>query len=173
MADKIPRKLEEQVAALDKHLKLLEEYYDRAFNKNEIEFYGEIACKLRLLAIKTNANKPLLIKIQNITGHNYKYETKTRNGIIAETLKEYMDSFGCVIRNSDNELKKFSKKDVIVMYAQQIGGCHEDSSINDELHKMINDDMKLNGNPPVISLLGAVTRSVLAIGKDVMKELKK
>lgn len=170
---KIKREQSELITALEKHLGLLNEYYDRAFNKGEKDFYGEIACKIRLLAIKTGSNIPLLIKLQNVTGKNIKYPFDKPWGKNELTLCEYMNSFGCAIRNSNDELVAFSKKDVLAIYSQQVGGCHEDWKISDELHKMINSGIEIYGNPPLVELLRAVCRTILIIGNDFLNEIKK
>lgn len=170
---KIHREKAELIDALKKHLRLLKEYYERAFVKGDADFYGEIACKIRLLAIKGRSNKPLLIKLQNITGQNMKIAINKPSGSVQMTLSEYMNSFGCVIRNSDDQLMEFAKKDVIAIYAEQIGGCHEDWAIKDELFQMINSNIYINENPVVISLIGAVCRTILYTGEEFLKTISK
>ncbi len=63
MAQTPSRDLEELVQALERHLRLLQEYAQKAFQEGNFDYGGEIAGKLRLLVTKFGSNRPLLLDL--------------------------------------------------------------------------------------------------------------
>ena len=63
-----PRSQEEMIAALRKQVRLLTDYARKVFVEKNLDYVGEIASKLRLLATNFRSNEPLLLRLMNETG---------------------------------------------------------------------------------------------------------
>ena len=62
------REIDEMVSALNRHLRVLEEYGRKVYSEGNVDYAGEIAGKLRLLVTKFGSNRPLLIELMKKTG---------------------------------------------------------------------------------------------------------
>ena len=62
------RDIGDLLESLKRHLNLLEQFCVEAFKKNNDDYLGEVAAKIRLLTISFRSNKPLLIGLMEFRG---------------------------------------------------------------------------------------------------------
>lgn len=116
---------EEMQGALKKHAILLQRYCALAFGEGREEYLGEIAAKLRLLAIETRKNTPLLQSVMKAK------EIDPQIGGL--TLEAFLSFPAVGVKVGPSEYKDLSYGDFIRGWAEQMGGAHEDWAVDDAL----------------------------------------
>jgi hypothetical protein len=111
------RELPEMVEALGRQIRLLESHLVSA--RENSDFWGEVACKLRLLVIDRDSNKALLRRVADAYAGRLSLQPKRG----PRTLDELMAS--PMLRHGE---KSITFADLIRRWAQQQGGANEDWS---------------------------------------------
>jgi hypothetical protein len=175
------RTLDEMVDALRRHVKLLHEYCSKAFVDNDGDYYGEIAAKLRLLVVKAGANTPLLIRLERetdidpeITLVGARIPMEKDGEILAGkklSVQEYMDLDAIGIRTPSGNFETLTKKELVLMWAQQTGAAHEDWTMSEALREMLKMRIFIGGMQGAVSELQAICKAVLDVADRFLAEL--
>src|SRR5438105_1473256 len=97
--DRSARSLDEMTGALLRHTRLLCEYMYRAFDEGDADYLGEVACKLRLLAVKSRQNEALIQRVMSEHSLNITLRLDwPREAVQESTLDEYLDGLAQGIR---------------------------------------------------------------------------
>jgi hypothetical protein len=171
---RVPRRDEDLVNALLRHVELLRHYADRAFNQGDAAFLGEVAGKLRLLVYEHphSRNNPLLLSIMNKYGIEVLFfidsPIKGKGGRM--DLRTYLSetAFGAKTSRGFVSLSGF---ELIAAWAQQSGAAHEDWSLDEELARLLNAGVFIGGIHASAATLRAITNTVLAVADGVLSEL--
>ncbi|WP_038126234.1 hypothetical protein [Thiomicrorhabdus sp. Milos-T2] len=155
---RVQRELGDLVFKLFHHLLLLKEYSHLCFYEyNHLRYTGEIAGKLRLLAVRQGQNKPLLIKLMDHYNFVYRFPIR-ENSDNKFTLSEYMEH----IAGLNGKKYLFTNKGLVRHLSQQTGSAHEDWSINNELDNLLKEN--LLGGPSSMALIRPIVNTVLSVG---------
>jgi hypothetical protein len=178
MAQRRDREVAELIEALERHVRLLKEYSERAFEGGESDFGGEIAGKLRLLVTRSNTNRPLLLDLMSRAGINpvvalggppvQPLSGKPGPGDKL-TLEEYMGLDAVGIRVAD-EFVLLDKTQLIRLWAQQAGAAHEDWSLEPTLDAILRAGTFIGGLPAAFAELRATTETVIHVAELFMSE---
>jgi hypothetical protein len=169
---RVPRDLNNLLAALERHLSLLREYSERAFRKGDASFYGEVAGKLRVLVYEKGRNKPLLLALIREFNLEIPVTINKPRGNIQMTLEEYLDSLAVAIRTPSSGMVSVSKRDFIAIWAQQYGASHEDWEINEELAEALGSGMFIGQMPIAAAALRGIANTVLWVGEKFLTQVK-
>ena len=171
---RIKRSKQELLVSLCKHLYLLRKYYNSAFVDGDMDYLGEIAGKLRLLAVKTRTNKPLLVNLMNEFDVNIKIETvpKMENDVPV-SLDEYMEMLCISVRKGDGQMAMFNHREFVLAWAQQSGSAHEDWEHDEDFSTVRSPLVKIGGVDAHAASLGAIAKTVLYVGDRFIQELQK
>ena len=181
MTTKRNREIEEMISALKKHLRVLEDYRRDVFTDGNVDYAGEIAGKLRLLATKFGSNKPLLIKLMRETGIEPKVTlggppikqepgVPTAGDIIS--LSEFMKLDAIGIRVESGEFIMLNKIDFVRVWAEQTGSSHEDWSMDNTLSAILSSQVQIGGVQGALAELRSTTDTVLHIANTFIQELE-
>jgi hypothetical protein len=168
------------VAALHRHIKLLREYAQKAFVGNDMDYGGEIVGKLRLLATKSRANTPLLIRLMRDTG----IETLVTLGgppiplepggpILAGqqiTLAEYMELPAIGIRVSSGAFVILTKEQFVRAWAEQTGAPHEDWTMDEPLSTILSDGIYIGGLHESLAELQTTVDTVIDVAERFFQQ---
>lgn len=157
---KVPRSKQELIQALNKHVRLLNEYYKKAFNEGNTDYLGEIVGKIRLLAIKSRRNKPLLVNLISKYG-NFSLPFEKPGKTYNMTLQEYVDSFCCAIAVPSIGPTVLSIREFIQLWANQEGSAHEDWELDERLVVIKNQGIFINALPIASKQLKITSNIVL------------
>ena len=111
------RELPEMVDALRRQIRLLESHLASAHGN--ADFWGEVACKLRLLVIDRDSNKALLRRVADAYSDRLSLQPKKGPRTLDELLASPM------LRHGE---KSITFAHVIRSWADQQSGAHEDWS---------------------------------------------
>jgi len=167
---KIRQSEKELVKFLKRHIKLLSEYYVRAFVDHDESYYGEIAGKLRLL-VYNKGQDPLLVKLMKqsgveipvtLGGPPIKRQPSIPRAGDEISLERYLELLACVVRTPKG-LVKITKIDLIKIWAQQDGSSHQGWQ-QDEAYVTARDlGLFIGGVPAIAAELKATTDVVLHV----------
>jgi hypothetical protein len=122
------RELPEMVEALARQVRLLDAYVKRA--QSDPDYWGEVASKLRLLIIeRARNNRALLLRVAD------EYDARLRFGSSRPdggplTWDEFLDR-----QMLGQGERSITFREVICRWAEQMGGAHEDWSVDEMLLK--------------------------------------
>jgi hypothetical protein len=166
-----PRSFPEMVERLRDHTALLREYIQRA-EAGDRRYLGEIAAKVRLLAIDGRSNKALMLRIGEVIdgtpwvvidgppGWTYLDGHKTGDRL---TLREWLDTFQVGVRtpSSADTLVPLTKREFILIWAQQHGGAHEDWNLDERFQASRDVGLQISGTHVNDHALLEIARVVL------------
>ena len=156
--------------SLRTQLSLLEDYSRKAFQEGRAEFRPEVATKLRILLVKSRQNKPLLLELAARLGLTLEVVVDGppyRRGQIS--LDAFYDLQAVTTRTSDG-LITMSKRELIRAWAEQLGGAHEDWSVDEALVRAVNTPVFVNGVQPTVIELENCARTALRYGHHVLEQ---
>lgn len=175
---KITRQQADLLLALKKHISLLKEYYQRAFQENNINYYGEIAGKLRLLVYE-KGQRGLLTSLMEETGINIpivlggppikKIDNEPGAGDEV-SLKEYLGLLAYAVR-TPHGLISVTKIDLIKMWAQQDGSAHEDWKHDEEYVSAKEMELFIGNRHALAVELKITTETVLFVAEKFMEKI--
>ena len=170
---RMKRTPEDLTEALRRHLRLLHQFCERAFEAGDHDYLGEVAGKIRLLAIREGRNRPLLLDLMD----HYSIGGTT---IVARairlredgpkigdqiTLSEYFDLPAYCVQK-----QVVSKRTLISIWAAQHGAAHEDWRL-DESFALVRKVVDPAGRLALSLELETTARSVLKLGEQVLQEI--
>ena len=176
------RTLADMVEQLETQLRLLREYSDRAFGDKQDEYLPEVAGKLRLLLVKSRHNKPLLLEVADQLGVNLEVTIHGPPGLqypagdLTEgrcrvgdriTLDAFFDLLAVGVKTSSGFIT-LTKRELIRAWCEQLGGVHEDWSVDEEVVKAIKTGLTVGGYEPCVLELNNCARSALQHGQRVL-----
>lgn len=135
------RPLSEMVDALERQTLLLQEFCQRAFAEGDLTYLAEIANKLRLLAVRSKNNEPLLFRVME--EHNLDLKIPVGPGPIESAPRISIEQFlaqpaGAVrIPFPDGEFVSYTNGQLIRAWAEQLGGAHEDWRMEDAFRTLL------------------------------------
>lgn len=152
---RIPVETEQLLELLELHASLLHDYVELA-KAGDSRYYGEIACKLRLLIIDSGRNKALIFKLQDEANLDF------------SQLKEDLAGQDLFVRVDEGKRQlSLSPEDLILKWAQQQGAAHVDHSLDEDLflaHK--------HGNGDPEKLLLAIAETAVATATYLQEALR-
>jgi hypothetical protein len=171
------RSLAEMVARLRAHVRLLEQYAEKAFREENSDYLGEIAGKLRVLVIRSPSNKPLLIRLMEEVG-----EVKPppwdgpplQEGPQAGdelSLDKHLQLDAVGVRVPSGEFVMLKKNDFIKIWAEKTGGSHEDWVISEELRMALSGGSYIGGLQAAAAELQVTTNTVLNVAKRFLASI--
>jgi hypothetical protein len=158
------------VAALRRHVRLLEDFGHRLFDEGNVDYAGEIAGKIRLLAAKFGSNVPLLIRLMRDTGIEVKVVLGGPEEGREVTLGEFMHLVAVAIRLPAGNLAELTKEDMVRGWAEQVGSCHEDWAMSESLSAVLSSDLYIGGHPAALVELRATCSTVLMTARRFLAE---
>jgi hypothetical protein len=144
-------RLREHTALLRKYMALVQEG-DRAY-------LGEIAGKIRLLAIETGSNKALMLRVGKLFGKTptvtlegppgWEYQEGIKAGDTL-ALEDWLELFQLAVRTESSPDKpiEMTTREFVLVWAQQHGGSHEDWSLDERFHASRDTNVRVIGVRP-------------------------
>lgn len=162
------------VEQLRKHVRLLEEFWEKAFREGNRDYLGEVAGKLRLLATESRSNVPLLIKLLE--------ETEIDIPIVLDepgpprqplSLEQYMALEVEGHRLQSGEFHMFTASELVGAWAQQTGASHEDWGMDEGLRIALEVPVYLAGMQAGAASLQAIAGNVLSVARQFLAALER
>jgi hypothetical protein len=162
----------------------LEEYSARAFGAREEAILSEVAAKLRVLVVRSRHNKPLLFEVLDRCGLAMSITLGGPPGLqrpvgSAEpmpgdvvSLDAFFDLRAITIRTSAG-LVDMSKRQLIRAVAEQLGGAHEDWSVDESLRNAFASNVRFSGLKPTVMEIADSARIALTFGRMAVGEARK
>jgi len=173
---KFTRTPTELLAAMERHLLLLDDYYRQCFHCGNTRYFGEIAGKLRLLVCEKRNNDALLIYVARKYGLCERYRISKEGGITeggeGATLEEYLNREDLAI-NVGGDMLRISNKNEILLYAEKEGAAHEDL-VHPEILYRIKDVKTIVVNDMSLHHINIenTARYVIEIGKLILCDIQ-
>jgi hypothetical protein len=168
-----PRSLAEMVARLRAHVRLLEQYAQKAFREGDADYLGEIADKLRVLVIRSPSNKPWLIRLMEEVG-DVELPPAPQEGPQAGdelTLEEYLQLDAVGVRVPSGSFEMLTNSELIRAWAQQAGASHEGWEMSDTLRAVLSGGVAIGGLPAEAAALKSITNAVLNRAKRFLASI--
>jgi hypothetical protein len=161
----------EHTALLRKYMALVQEG-DRAY-------LGEIAAKIRLLAIETRSNKALMLRVGRLFGKTpnvtlegppgWEYEEGIKAGDTI-TLERWLALSQLFVRteNSPDKAVEMTTREFVLVWAQQHGGAHEDWSLDHRFQASRDTNVRLIGGRPNDLILRGIAGVILSRAESLL-----
>jgi hypothetical protein len=181
---RVSRELAEMVQRLEAQLDLLDNFARAAFGEKNEVFLPEVATKLRVLLVRSRHNKPLLLEVADRLGVTLEVTLDGPPGVRSSpesaspqagdvmSLDSFFDLQAVTIRTSKG-LVSMTKRELIRAWAEQLGGAHEDWSVDEALLNAVKAELPLLGIRPTIMELANCTRTALRYGRHVVQHGKR
>jgi hypothetical protein len=161
------RPLADLVEALRRHVRLLQRLAEQAFEAHDDDYLGEVANKLRLLAVEKKQNVPLLIKLMDECGIKAPLKLKPpASAGRAVSLSDFLDQTSLKVGDV-----RLSKGQLIEVVAEKYGGAHEDWEHPEYLTLLRKSQLRLKGYKPLPAALRSITTGVLTVADYVLPRL--
>lgn len=172
------RDLSEMVHSLETQLNVLEEHAQKAFGERREEFLPEVATKLRVLLVRSRHNKPLLFEVADHLGIEM---TVTLDGppVLRSSpenphsvpgdklsLDAFFDLMAVMVRTSAG-LVPMTKRELVRAWSEQLGGSHEDWSVDEALVNAVRTEVPILGFRPMLLELCNCVNTTLHHGRRV------
>ncbi len=176
----VPGSRGEMVAALRVHVRLLTRYAQEAFGNGNSEFIGEVAAKLRLLVTRSRSNEPLLLRLieesaEQITftlgGPPNRPNQQGYQAGDAVPLDAYMAFLAIGVRVHSGVWVELTNANLIRALAEQVGASHEDWTLDESLHTILNMGVHIGGLPGASAALQAITNVVLHVANRFLTKV--
>lgn len=180
MPPKLDRPLSELVAALQRHVRLLREYADRAFAQRDMDFLGELATKLRLLVWEGRQNRALLLNLMDVfkvdipitLGGPPQIKREGEKGPGDKvSLREFMTLPACGVRTPSQGFVMLNKLELVRALAEQHGAAHEDWALDEKLAAIIHSGIDIGGLPAAAAELRTTVDAVLYVADSFLSGL--
>lgn len=164
---------EELIDALKRHVRLLQEYHQRAFEGSESDYYGEVAGKIRLLIYRSRTCHPLLLDLMQ------KYQIEVRLNLIgpgnrSANVEEFFENVSGAFRSQrTGDLIEVTRIKIVRSWAQQIGSSHEDPSIEEDFDELLSQDFFVNNRQIAVDELRRSSHFVLHVAKFFFDDYEK
>ena len=176
---RVPRDLSDLVGQLRSHVKLLKEYYVRAFHDGDLDYMGEIAGKLRLLTSSRGRNKPLLSRLMKILGVEVLVTLDgppiKRPGVPGPgdqiTIEQFLGLFAFGFRSRSGDWVELTKADLIEDWAAQHGSAHEDWEFTEPFATAMKPILIAFGLPQHAHELRATAKAVIHVAETFLAQL--
>lgn len=171
------RNLSEMVEQLGTQLDLLDEYARHAFLERRAEFLPEVAGKLRILLVRSNANKPLLFRVADelrcvpeliLGGPPIRRPTGVPGPGDKITLDRFFDLLAVTVQTSAGHVS-MTKRELIRAWCEQLGGVHEDWAVDEALVNAVRAPILIGGMKPSEIELSNSVRITLQYGRQLVE----
>jgi hypothetical protein len=148
----------EMVERLGEHTALLRKYM-ALVQEGDPAYLGEIAAKIRLLAIETRSNKALMLRVGRLFGKTptvtlegppgWEYQEGIKAGDTI-TLEDWLELFQLAVRTESSPDKpiEMTTREFVLVWAQQHGGSHEDWSLDERFQASRDTKVRVMGVRP-------------------------
>lgn len=157
--------------SLIENLQLLAEYHSRAFEQNDPRLLGEVAGKLRILAVRKRMNRPLLIDLMEKFGSTIKVTFPWPPNKDPKSLVDFMDETCLVIRTPSGSKAHFTNLEFVSTWSQQHGAAHQDWEHDEGFVAARSSGLIVGGVDAHVRLLRGISRTVILIGDAFLTEL--
>ena len=176
---RLKRDISEMVDRLVSQLAVLDRVATIAFgNESRTEFLPEVATKLRLLTVPSKQNKPLLLEVAKALSLPLvvtlggppipiQLNNKTFMPGDAITLDQFLD-LGAVTMRTSAGLITFTKRELIRAWSEQLGGAHEDWTVDEGLVNAVTTEVRVLGMNPTVMELRNTTHLVISKGNELV-----
>jgi hypothetical protein len=168
----VERPVADMAAALRNHATLLSGYIEAAAAGDPL-YLGEIAGKLRLLVIRKDGHKPLLLRVAELTGDELTVtldappipplpgQPGAGDSIAIET---FLDLVAVALSTPDSggRLVPLSNREFVTTWAEQYGAAHEDWDLLETSHAKIAFPVRIEG-------MRAHARTLLRIAEEIRR----
>ncbi len=177
---RIPRKTNDLVDSLKRHLKLLEQFSSRAFGDRDEDYLGEVAGKLRVLVYEKGRNKPLLLSLMDefdikisitLGGPPLQREPGQPSAGDRISLRDYLMLTAYGIRTKSGFIS-LTKHELIGIWAQENGSAHEDWCLDEPYSVARGFGLFIGGHSVLAAELKVTTETVLHVGKEALEGMK-
>jgi hypothetical protein len=166
---------------LARQLALLEEYSLKAFGEHDEKYLPEVATKLRVLLVRTAKNKPLLLEVAKQL--NFEPMVTLDGPPVVPppgepgpgdtiSLDAFFDRLAIVITTTSGPVT-LSKRQLIRAWCEQLGGAHEDWSVDESLVNAIQAPIRIFGVQPTVIELRNCAKTALHHGNKLIELSKK
>jgi hypothetical protein len=169
-SSKVPRTDYDLLEALLRHVELLREYSQKAFEQGKGDYLGEVAGKLRVLVVETRMNKPLLLALMKKFGSRTQVLLDDPYEQDHISLDQFMERL-CVAIRTDSGMKSFTNREFVATWAQQHGAAHEDWEHDEGFAAVRASGIFIGGDPAHSRCLRAIARTVLSVSEAFFNEL--
>lgn len=172
--DRIVRSNDDLLKSLRKHVSLLREYHEKAFNEGNADYLGEVAGKLRLLVYEWGRNKPLLKDMMKRFNIDVRLEMIGPAFPNGANIDEYFNHVCGAFGSTDGKERiEVTPMGVVATWAQQMGSSHEDPSLDRHFVELINHGLFINGRQIAVDELRRASKFVLLTAEYFFQDLEK
>jgi hypothetical protein len=176
---RVPRDLSDLVGRLRSHVKLLREYYGRAFRDGDLDYMGEIAGKLRLLTSSRGRNKPLLSRLMKMFGVEVLVTLDgppiKRPGVPGPgdqiSIERFLGLFAFGFKARSGDWVELTKADLIEDWAAQHGSAHEDWEFTEPFATAMQPFVIAFGLPEHAHELRATAKAVIHAAETFLAQI--
>ena len=167
---------------LRRHVTLLHRYAEQAFDGHDEAYLGEVAAKLRLLAVKEEQGDPLLIRLMAECGLHLSVTALQEDGLslppdwaervppgTVQSLTEHLDLPAVKVTMLGGGEKTLSKREFIELLAEKCGAAHEDWDHPAYLTEIRDSDLRIKGYAPIAAVLKPITTAVLDVADHALR----
>lgn len=181
MASRIRRERQDLLEALQRNVRLLEQFSERAFGQGDLDYLGEVAGKLRLLISPQKYNKPLLIALMDEFGADIpvtldELPVQPSPGRPSPgrqiSLQEFLSLPAYGIRSKAGRWLQLNKLELIQIWAQQHGAAHEDWELDEAFILARDSGLFIGGRPALTAELKLTTLAVLEVARRFLAGLE-
>jgi hypothetical protein len=155
--------------ALLRHTRLLQGYCERAFRDGEQDYLGEVAGKLRLLAIDSRQNEPLLLRVMK--ANNLDIRIRVGVPIRELTVEAFLDLFAGAALMADGKWASYTNRTLIRAWAEQIGAAHEDWNMDEGLRRLLTLPAYVGERQMTAEVLKTAAGAILDVARRCLVEL--
>jgi hypothetical protein len=174
---RIDRELVEMIGELETQLGLLERYARQAFRQGEHQFLPEVASKLRILLVRSRHNKPLLLEVAERLGYTpivtlagppIRRAPGEKGPGDHISVDAFFDRDAVGVQTSIGFVM-MTKRQLIRAWCEQLGGAHEDWSVDEALVRAIDAPATINGMQPTAIELRNCATTALGVGRHILE----
>lgn len=170
---RIPRHVVDLLRSLVENLELLCEYHRRAFEDGDPRLLGEVAGKIRVLAVRKGMNRPLLIDLMGRFGSTIKVTSSWPPDKEPRPLADFMEETCLIIKTPSGEKAHFTNLEFVATWSQQHGAAHQDWEHDEGYVAARTSGVVVGGLDAHVRVLRGISRTVLLIGDAFLQELSR
>ncbi len=85
-----------------------------------------------------------------------------RKGVVLN-FEDWLNEDSIVMRNAKDEMVRFSRIKLLLLLSEQMGSCHEDWEIHEDLVLLLQSQIFISNMEPHIHSIGGITRTTLSV----------
>jgi hypothetical protein len=174
---RLDRELVEMIGQLETQLGLLERYSHDAFELGQTQFLPEVATKLRVLLVRSGRNRPLLFDVAKgvgftpivtLSGPPIRRPAGEKGPGDHISVDAFFDLDAVGVQTSTGFVM-MTKRQLIRAWSEQLGGAHEDWSVDEALVNAIRTPVSIGGVQPTVIELRNCASTTLRVGRHVLE----